>query len=67
MTNMLKAGSLLVAKATDLAYLVEETVIFTKTSSFISLRAVGTLQMKLLKVDLSRFSEDYTVVEPEEG
>lgn len=63
MANTFKAGTLLVDRKTKLAYLVEQTFTILKGSEFRQLRAVGTLQLKTIKIDMSCLSEDFEIVE----
>lgn len=65
MSNTFTAGTLLVDKETKLGYLVEQTFTMTKLIEYRQLREVGNLQIKAVKLDLARLSEQYDIVQPD--
>lgn len=65
MTNTFKAGTLLVDRASNRSFLIEETFTVTRNSEYRQLLEVGTLKLQTVKLDLSRISIDFEIVEPD--
>lgn len=66
MSNTFKAGTLLVNKTSGTAFLVQETFVITKTYENKKLWAVGSMALKVVRIDLSTLYSDFDVVVPDE-